>query len=95
MFHAAAMPIETGLTPTVDAVAAHEGHACEDASAPVPTEACELIGHLCCFGLLSATTHEVCSDFHAAQSLNPVFRTLVLQDMPNPQFKPPKAFSLN
>ncbi|WP_310625302.1 hypothetical protein [Limnohabitans sp.] len=58
MFHAATMPLETGPTHTVDTVAAHEGHACEEASAPV-------------------------------------FRTRVLQDIPNPQFMPPKAFSLN
>jgi hypothetical protein len=95
MFHAAAMPIERGPASTVDTVVVHEGHACEDASAPASTEACKLTGHLCCVGLLSAIPHEVGSELNVAQDLNPFFRTLVLQDLPNPQFKPPKVFSLS
>lgn len=90
MFHAVAMPIETFHTQTVNTVAAHDFHACEEAATAPAAKPCHLSGHICCTGLTAAITRHVCSGVSATEILNPVFQILVLQDMPSQQFKPPK-----
>ena len=91
LFHAVAMPIETHPAPTT--IAAHEHAACsEQPAASTPAESCTLSGHLCCLGITAAIPLDVHSVTYGAALLNPVLRTLVLQDHPNKQFKPPRLF---
>ena len=90
MFHAAAMPVETLHAPAAEAVAMHEHHACSEEPAASPAKSCQLSGHLCCLGITAATRTEVLTAVYGAELFNPVLRTLVLQDHPNKQFKPPR-----
>lgn len=93
LFHAVAMPVETFQAPTTDAVAAHEHHACsEEPASSTPAKSCNLSGHVCCLGITAAVQLDVRAAMYGAELFNPVLRTLVLQDHPNKQFKPPKLF---
>jgi hypothetical protein len=93
MFHAVAMPVETLPATAIETVAAHEHHACSEApSAATPAKSCSLSGHLCCLGLTAAVQLDVRAALNGTALLNPILPTLVLQDHPNKQFKPPKLF---
>ena len=91
MSHAVAMPVETMQAPALEAVAAHAQHACsEDPVASTPAKSCKLNGHLCCLGITAAVQLNVRATVYGAELFNPVLHTLMLQDHPNKQFKPPK-----
>jgi hypothetical protein len=90
MFHAVAMPVETLQTPVIEDVATHEHHACSEEPAASPAKSCKLSGHLCCLGITAATHTEVLAAAYGTELFNPVLHTLVLQDHPNKQFKPPR-----
>ena len=93
LFHAVAMPVETIQAPAIEAVVAHEHHACsEEPAASTPTKSCQLSGHLCCLGITAAVQLKVHTTVYGTALFNPVLRTLALQDHPNKQFKPPKLF---
>jgi hypothetical protein len=92
MFHAVAMPVETLQTPVIGDVATHEHHACSEEPAASTAKSCKLSGHLCCLGITAATHTEVLAAAYGTELFNPVLRTLVLQDHPNKQFKPPRLF---
>jgi len=92
LLHAAAMPVETSHVPAVDVVTAHAHHACDDAPDSTPAPTCQLSGHVCCLGITAATQTPLGAAVYGAALFNPVFQTLLLQDHPNQQFKPPKAF---
>ena len=55
-----------------------------------PAKSCKLSGHLCCLGITAATHTEVLAAAYGTELFNPVLCTLVLQDHPNKQFKPPR-----
>lgn len=93
MFHAVAMPVETLQTPAIETVAAHEHHACsEEPAASTPAKSCKFNGHLCCLGITAAVQLDVRASVYGTALLNPVLHTMVLQDHPNKQFKPPRLF---
>jgi len=93
MFHAVAMPVENLQPPAIEAMVAHEHHACSDEPiASSPANTCKLNGHLCCLGITTAVQLDVRAAVYGAELFNPVLHTLVLQDHPNKQFKPPKLF---
>jgi hypothetical protein len=90
MFHAVAMPVETLQAPAIEAVVAQEHHACSEEPSASTAKSCKLSGHLCCLGITAATHTEVLAAVYGTELFNPVLRTLVLQDHPNKQFKPPR-----
>jgi hypothetical protein len=64
--------------------------ACHEAQDTSHPKSCHITGHLCCLGfttLASQTTHVALRLNHM---WNPVFQTLLLQEHPSKQFKPPK-----
>jgi hypothetical protein len=91
LLHAVTMPVETSHAPAVDVMATHEHHACDEAPDNTPAPTCNLSGHVCCLGITAATHTPLSASVYGAALFNPVFQTLVLQDHPNKQFKPPKA----
>jgi hypothetical protein len=91
LLHAVTMPVETSHAPVANVVAAHEHHACDEAPDNTPAPTCNLSGHVCCLGITAATHTALSANVYGVALLNPVFQTLVLQDHPNKQFKPPKA----
>ena len=91
LLHAVTMPVETSHAPVANVVAAHEHHACDEAPDNTPAPTCNLSGHICCLGITAATHTTLSANVYGVALFNPVFQTLVLQDHPNKQFKPPKA----
>ena len=90
LLHAAAMPVVTFQPPLTESVATQEHHACSETPDTSTTKSCDLGGHLCCLGLGVSLRTELGGATYGTELLNAVLLTLVLQDYPNPQFKPPK-----
>ena len=91
LLHAVTMPVEASHAPVTNVVTAHEHHACDEAPDNTPAPTCNLSGHVCCLGITAATHTPLSASVYGVALFNPVFQTLVLQDHPNKQFKPPKA----
>jgi hypothetical protein len=90
LFHAFAMPLETLSTSPVVSITAESQTACHEAKDTSHPKSCHITGHLCCLGfttLASQTSHVALRLNHM---WNPVFQTLLLQEHPSKQFKPPK-----
>lgn len=92
LLHAVTMPVATSHVPATDVVTALEHHACDEAPDSTPAPTCNLSGHVCCLGITAAVQLDVRAAVYGAELFNPVLHTLVLQDHPNKQFKPPKQF---
>ena len=92
LLHAATMPVETSHAPAAEVATAHEHHACDEAPDSPSAATCNLSGHVCCLGITAAMHTPLNAAPYGHALFNPVFQTLVLQDHPNKQFKPPKLF---
>lgn len=92
LFQAAAMPVQMLHTPVTDVETAHAHADCApSADEASPAASCQRNGHMCCLGITAAVQDHVRVVVYGAPLLNPVFQTLVLQDRPSKQFKPPKS----
>jgi hypothetical protein len=90
LFHVSAMPLENPSSLATVASNAETHAACHEEQDTSHHKSCHITGHLCCLGfsaLQSQTTHVALRLNHM---LNPVFQTLLLQEIPSKQFKPPK-----
>jgi hypothetical protein len=90
LFHVSALPLENPTTLTTVTVNAETHTACHEALDTSHHKSCHITGHLCCLGFsaLQSQTTQVAS--RSNHMLNPVFQTLLLQEHPSKQFKPPK-----
>jgi hypothetical protein len=90
LFHASAMPLETLSTSPVVSMTAETHTSCHEAQDTSHPKFCHITGHLCCLGftILSSQTSHVALRLH--HMWNPVFQTLLLEERPSKQFKPPK-----
>jgi hypothetical protein len=90
LFHASATPLENPsmqMTVTVNAETHTACHEAQDKSHP---KSCHITGHLCCLGFTTLASHTPQAALIFRHIMNPVFQTLLLQALPNKQFKPPK-----
>jgi hypothetical protein len=84
------MPLETLSTSPVESITAENHSACHEAKDISPSKSCHVAGHLCCLGFTTLASHTPQAALHLHHMWNPVFQTLLLQELLSKQFKPPK-----
>jgi len=84
------MPLENPTTLTTVAVIAETHTACHEAQDTSHHKSCHITGHLCCLGFSVLQIHTTHVALRLNHMWNPVFQTLLLQEHPSKQFKPPK-----
>ena len=90
LFHVSAMPLENTSPQTTVAVDAETHTACHEAQGTSHHKSCHITGHLCCLGFTTLASHTPHAALRLNHMWNPVFQTLLLQEHPYKQFKPPK-----
>jgi hypothetical protein len=90
LFHASAMPLENLTTSTPVSIAAESHTACHEAQDTSHPTSCHVSGHLCCLGFTTLASQTPQAALRLYHMWNPVFQTLLLQEHPKKQFKPPK-----
>ena len=90
LFHASAMSLESLSTSPVVSMTAESHTACHEAQDTSHPKPCHITGHLCCLGFTTLASHTPQAALRLNHMWNPVFQTLLLQEHPNKQFKPPK-----
>jgi hypothetical protein len=69
-----------------------ESHtACHEAQDTSHPKSCHITGHLCCLGFSALQSQASHVALRLNHMLNPVLQTLLLQELPSKQFKPPNT----
>ena len=90
LFHASAMPLENLTASTPVSITAETHTACHEVQDTRHPTSCHVAGHLCCLGFSTSASQTSHVALRLNHMWNPVFQTLLLQEHPYKQFKPPK-----
>lgn len=90
LFQAFAMPLENLAKQTSLTVNTNAHSTCHEAQDSNHHKSCHITGHLCCLGFSALHSQTTQTLLRLNHMLNPVFQTLLLLELPNKQFKPPK-----